>query len=158
MSEPSEVEIISRLLALAERYALEELEAEEGGVKVSLRARPAPSGEETVGGERYALWRPPMWAGVEAKPPPSTRPETAIPLLAPLTGTFYRAGAPDSPPFVEVGDTVEEGQPVALIEAMKVYSPIEADRSGVVVEVAASNGKLVHHGEVLLYIDPTLAT
>jgi acetyl-CoA carboxylase biotin carboxyl carrier protein len=83
-----------------------------------------------------------------------SRPDTAHPLQAPLSGIFYRAGSPDADPFVEVGQTIEAGTQIGLIEAMKVFSPIEADVSGTVVEFTARNGALVQHGEVLLYIDP----
>lgn len=159
MSDLPEVEIISRLLALAERYGVETLEAEEGGLKVSLQA-PARGPEEGAdeNGSRYALWRLPPWQSGEPRPQGGARPPTAQALHAPLTGTFYRAGSPDAPPMVEVGDTVEEGQPVGLIEAMKVFSEVAADRPGVIVEITAQNGKLVQHGDVLMYIDPTMAT
>lgn len=159
MSELPEVEILARLLAFAERYGLERLEVEEEGLKVSLQAPPRCPDEPTdENGGRYSLWRLPPWQGGEPRPPGSTRPPTAQALHAPLTGTFYRAGAPDAPPMVEVGDTVEEGQPLGLIEAMKVFSEVAADRAGVVVEIPVQNGKLVQHGDVLMYIDPTLAT
>lgn len=148
MSENPEVETVARLLELAGRYGLEELEVEEGGLKVTLEARPREADEN---GRTY-LWTPPAWS--EPATAASTRPETARPLVAPLTGTFYRAESPDIPPFVEVGATVEPGQTVGLIEAMKVFSNVEADVSGTVVEIVARNGALVHHGDVILYIDP----
>jgi acetyl-CoA carboxylase biotin carboxyl carrier protein len=152
VSDYPEVELVGRLLALAARYGLQELEAEEAGLRVSLRAQPPPAAEEASAGPGEAyLWRPPLW-DEPAKP---SRPETAHPVIAPLTGTFYRAQSPTDPPFVEVGSAVEEGQKVGLIEAMKVYSEIVADRAGVVVEIVAQNGKLVQHGDALIYIDPT---
>lgn len=138
---------MARLLDLAARYGLEELEVEEGGLKVSLIAAPPP--EEGRG--RTYLWSPPTWSEPEAAP---ARPETAQPVLAPLTGTFYRSESPDAPPFVEVGSTAEEGQTLGLIEAMKVFSKVEAEITGTVVEIVARNGHLVHHGDVLMYIDP----
>lgn len=151
VNEYPEVEIIGKLMALAARYGLEELEVEEGGLKVELTAaqRPAEDSLELSMGT-YRLWSPPALVEAEA----STRPETAHPLLAPLSGIFYRANSPDADPFVEVGQTIEAGTQIGLIEAMKVFSPIEADVSGTVVEIPIRNGALVQHGDVLLYIDP----
>jgi acetyl-CoA carboxylase biotin carboxyl carrier protein len=151
LSEHPEVETVARLLELAARYGLEELEVEEAGLKVSLTAQP-PMEEE--GGRTY-LWTPPVWP--EPETPASTRPETARPVLAPLTGTFYRSESPDAAPFAEVGGTVEEGQTLGLIEAMKVFSKVESEITGTVVEIAARNGQLVNHGDVLMYVDPAPA-
>lgn len=152
MSDYPEVQKIARLMELAARYGLEELEVEEAGLKVTLYAETPPPGEDDsaeAGGRAY-LWRPPAWP--EATP--ARRPETAHAIVAPLTGTFYRAESPDSPPLVEVGDTVEEGQKIGLIEAMKVFSDVVADRAGVVLEIVAANGRMVQRDEVLMYIEP----
>ena len=70
-----------------------------------------------------------------------------------MTGTFYRAEAPELPPLVEAGQLVEEGQTIGLIEAMKVFSEIPAEVAGRVVQVVAEAGKLVHEGEILMRID-----
>ena len=149
MSEKPEVETVARLLEMAARYGLEELEVEDAGLKVSLQARPIDLDEET--GRTY-LWSPPNWSEPQSAAP--TRPETARPILAPLTGTFYRSESPDTPPFAEVGGSVEEGATIGLIEAMKVFSKVESDVTGVVVEIVARNGNLVNHGDVLMYVDP----
>ena len=149
MSENPEVDAVARLLDLAARYGLEELEVEDAGLKVNLAAQPM-TGEEAGSGRTY-LWTPPEW---NDPGPTSARPETARPLLAPLTGTFYRSESPDVSPFVEVGAAVEQGQTVGLIEAMKVFSNVESDAPGTVIEVVARNGALVHHGDVLMYIVP----
>jgi acetyl-CoA carboxylase biotin carboxyl carrier protein len=71
-----------------------------------------------------------------------------------MTGVFYRAASPDVPPFVEIGDRIEEGQTVGLIEAMKVFSEIPADRPGRVVEILAASGQLVSQGDPLMRLDP----
>lgn len=155
MSEYPEVDTVARLLELAARYGLEELEVEEEGLKVTLRAQvPTDVDDEsgTEGGRLYlwpttSLWNEPAAAT-------GARPENAQPITAPLTGVFYRSDAPDAPPFAEVGGTVEEGQVVGLIEAMKIFSPIESTLVGTVVEVLVKNGQLVQHGEVLMYVVP----
>jgi acetyl-CoA carboxylase biotin carboxyl carrier protein len=68
---------------------------------------------------------------------------------APMVGTFYRAGAPGEPPFVEVGDEVEPGQQLAILEAMKLMNPLEAEHPGRVVEVLAENGSFVEYDQPL---------
>ncbi len=157
MSELPEVEAIARLMELAARYGLEELEAEEGGLRVRLSAPlDLPTGPETelASAGRYRLWSPPSLIMGEPEAGASTRSETARPIPAPLGGTVYRAPSPSEPSFVEVGAHVEEGQVVCLIEAMKVYSEVHAEFAGRVVEVLAQNGQLVQHGDVLFYVDP----
>lgn len=154
MSEQPEVETIARLMELAARYGLEELEVEESGFKVTLYAEsPYASDEdqpEAAAGRAY-LWQPPLWPDAAAQKGADNRHAVA----APLTGTFYRSESPDAPPLVDVGDTVEEGQKIGLIEAMKVFSEVVADRAGVIAEFAVQNGRLVQRDEVLLYIEPT---
>ncbi len=68
-------------------------------------------------------------------------------------GVFYRSPAPGSPPFVEIGDSVEKNQPIGMIEAMKVFSEVLADHAGKVVALPAENGKLVHPGDTLILLE-----
>ncbi|MGV3724983.1 MAG: acetyl-CoA carboxylase biotin carboxyl carrier protein [Actinomycetota bacterium] len=152
MSEDPEVKTIARLMELAARYGLEELEVEEDGLRVTLFAEAplAPDEERSENGDRAYLWHPPAWPETVK----SKRSETVQPVVAPLTGTFYRADSPDAPPLVEVGDTVEEGQKIGLIEAMKVFSDVVAEFPGVVTELVAQNGRVVQRDDVLLYIEP----
>ena len=155
MSELPEVRTLARLLELAGRYGLEELEVDEGGLRVHLRAAEPPEpGEEGVAAPgRYQLW-PPSWAAPQAAPETPSRPENAQPLRAPLSGIFYRAQTPGAPPLVEVGDQVEEGQVLGLIEAMKVFSEVPSEIAGTVIEFAVQNADMVQHGDVLLYVVP----
>lgn len=73
---------------------------------------------------------------------------------SPLVGTFYRTPSPDSPSFVEIGDMVEIGQTVAIVEAMKVFNEITADAAGKVTAIPAQNGKLVQMGQPLVILEP----
>jgi acetyl-CoA carboxylase biotin carboxyl carrier protein len=72
---------------------------------------------------------------------------------APMIGTFYEASAPGEPAFVQVGDRVEEGQTVAIIEAMKIMNEIAADRAGTVTEILVKNGQTVEYGTALIKLD-----
>jgi len=77
-----------------------------------------------------------------------------VPVRAPMAGVFYRSSAPDSPPFVEEGDEVQEGETVGLVEAMKLYNDIEAPCSGRIVSVAAADGDRVTADQELMQIKP----
>ena len=83
-------------------------------------------------------------------------PETdnRVPVLAPLVGTFYRASSPDAKPFCEVGDVVEAGQVVCIVEAMKLMNEVVAAEKGRVAEIAAENGEAVEFDQVLMYLEP----
>jgi acetyl-CoA carboxylase biotin carboxyl carrier protein len=80
--------------------------------------------------------------------------DNRVPVLAPLVGTFYRASQPGSKPFVEVGDTVEAGQTVCIVEAMKMMNEVVAGESGKVAEIACENGDWVEFEQVLMHLEP----
>ena len=71
---------------------------------------------------------------------------------SPMVGTFYRAPNPGAPPFIEVGQSVKEGQPLCIIEAMKLLNEIEADKAGVIKEILVENGEPVEYGQPLFVI------
>ncbi|MEG3849838.1 acetyl-CoA carboxylase biotin carboxyl carrier protein [Microcoleus sp. herbarium19] len=78
-----------------------------------------------------------------------------VPIISPMVGTFYRAAAPDEPPFVNVGDRIGVGQTVCIIEAMKLMNEIDADEvSGQVMEILVQNGEPVEYGQILMRINP----
>jgi len=83
--------------------------------------------------------------------------DTRSPVLAPLVGTFYRAAQPGAKPFVEVGDSVEAGQAVCIVEAMKMMNEVVAGESGKIAEIAAENGEWVEFEQVLMYLEPSEA-
>ena len=77
-----------------------------------------------------------------------------IPVLAPLVGTFYAAAQPGAKPFVEVGQSVEAGETVCIVEAMKMMNEVVAGEAGTVAEIAATNGEWVEFEQVLMYLAP----
>jgi acetyl-CoA carboxylase biotin carboxyl carrier protein len=109
-----------------------------------------------------AYMAPPPPPGPAAPPPPPVdAPEPVAEVAAisghtvtsPMVGTFYRASSPTAAPFVEVGDTVSEGDTLCIIEAMKMLNQIESDASGVVKAILVENGQPVEFGEPLFVIE-----
>jgi len=93
---------------------------------------------------------PPTPEPEPAPPSPAEQKWTAI--TSPMVGTFYRAPAPEEPPFVEVGDAVRKEQVVCIIEAMKLMNEIEAEIAGQVMEIAVANGEPVEYGQTLMWV------
>ena len=91
-------------------------------------------------------------APVEATPVEPV-PDTSHRVTSPMVGTFYRSASPGAKAFVEVGDTVKQGETVCIIEAMKILNEIEADKSGTVKEILCENGQAVEYGQALLIIE-----
>ncbi len=86
-------------------------------------------------------------------PPPASDPKW-VEIMAPMVGTFYRAPAPDEPPYINVGDRIRAGQTVCIIEAMKLMNEIEAEMAGEIVEILVENGDPVEYGQPLIRVNP----
>jgi acetyl-CoA carboxylase biotin carboxyl carrier protein len=84
---------------------------------------------------------------------PAAPAETGHVVKSPMVGTFYRASSPGAKPMAEVGQTIKEGEPICIIEAMKIMNEIEADKSGTIVRVLAENGAAVEFGQPLFVIE-----
>jgi len=83
------------------------------------------------------------------------RPSNLVAIKSPMIGTFYRAPAPDAPPYVEVGDVVKPGTVVCIVEAMKLMNEIESEVSGKIVEILVENETPVEYGQELFLIEPS---
>ena len=90
-------------------------------------------------------------AAVAAAEAPA-KPEGQV-IKSPMVGTFYRAASPGAKPFVEIGDQIKEGQPVCIIEAMKIMNEIEADCSGKILRMLCENGQAVEFGQPLYIVE-----
>ncbi len=91
---------------------------------------------------------------VEAPKPQEEGCPGCVEVRAPIVGTFYRAPAPDAPPYVKEGDRVEKGQVLCIIEAMKLMNEIESEVSGIVKKILVQNGEPVEYGQPLFLIQP----
>jgi acetyl-CoA carboxylase biotin carboxyl carrier protein len=159
---------LESLLALMGTHGIEELEYSFGGLHIHLR-KPSPAGTQVRGAQisaesMYVGGPPPQQAAPQAVPAaavPTPPPAAVAPpveefhaIKSPIVGTFYGAPNPDAPPFVKVGDTVQAGQTICIIEAMKLMNEIEADVAGEIVRVLIENGQPVEYGEALFEVRP----
>ena len=152
-----ELEEIARLIKLVEQRGLSELIVEEEGRRIVIRGagyKPAQSMRLIAPSPDAAVAPQSPDPQLQISAPVATPApiENRIPLSSPTVGVFYRAAGPDTAPYVEVGDRVEEGQTIGMLEAMKVFSEILAEHAGIVVEILAHNGQLVKTNEPLIYL------
>jgi acetyl-CoA carboxylase biotin carboxyl carrier protein len=137
------------------KEAIEELEIEKSGVRLRIKRS---SNSVAANGLTPALTVAAV-APTISTPPSFTENQPEIEeelfyIKSPIVGTFYRASSPDSEPFVSVGDFVEKGTVVCIIEAMKLMNEIESETAGEVVSVLVENGQPVEYGERLFAIRP----
>ena len=153
---------IKKLVELVEKHNLEELTVEEADLSITVKgraaARPRPVVLHTTESAPVAHALQPEEHHEEADEEEEADESDEelegdiVDIVSPLVGVFYRTPTGDSPAFVEVGDQIEVGTDIGLIEAMKVFSPIPSEIAGVVVAVPAENGKLVQQGDVLVRV------
>ncbi|MEW6357453.1 MAG: acetyl-CoA carboxylase biotin carboxyl carrier protein [Planctomycetota bacterium] len=142
---------IKELIVLMEDHDLTEIEISNGEEKIRLK-----KGESTIV-QHMANPGPivaPQVVAMPAQTAESAKDSGCIEITSPMVGTFYRAGAPDAEPYVEVGDTVEADDVVCIIEAMKVMNEIKAEIAGEVVEILVENGDVIEYGQPLFKIKP----
>jgi len=142
---------LKTLIDLVQNSGISELEISEGEEKIRIVKHLAAAPVTTmvnVPVTAPAAVAPAPTSGAEAAP---AQPEGHV-MKAPMVGTFYRAGAPDAAPFVEVGQTVKEGDTLCVIEAMKLMNEIEADVSGVIKAIQVENGQAVEFGQPMFVI------
>jgi acetyl-CoA carboxylase biotin carboxyl carrier protein len=156
------VDEIRELINLAAETGIAELEVQRGDNRVCIR--------RSVAGHHQVVWAPPAGEhrdepvaapalppasqpppAKEASPEPGADPNLIL-VRSPIVGTFYEASAPGSPPFVRVGERVQPGKVLCIIESMKLMNEIEAEVSGIVESKLVMNGQPVEYGEALFAI------
>jgi acetyl-CoA carboxylase biotin carboxyl carrier protein len=150
---------IKKLIDLLEHSGISEIEIKEGEDSVRISRHPH--------GGAVMMTPPPVWTtSGYGPPPPAPLPVPVAPpaapepeaikghiLRSPMVGTFYRSAAPGSKPFVEIGQTVNVGDPVCIIEAMKMFNQIEADCAGTITRILAESGQPIEYDQPLLIIE-----
>ena len=158
------VDEIRELIALASETGIAELEVQRGDNRVRIRRAGFAAPQEIVVAPPTAVAPTPFYAPVPAHSPapavesPKEKPEkpAADPNLvlvkSPIVGTFYESPAPDAPPFVRIGERIQVGKVLCIIESMKLMNEIESEGSGIVETKLVMNGQPVEYGEALFGI------
>ncbi len=145
------VEQIKSLADALSGTSVTDLEMTMGEMTIALRRQPPqvtpmvpmPSGP-----------MPPATLPARTVEPPVAPADMTVAVLAPITGVFYTSSSPSAPAFVQIGDHVQSGQVVCLVEAMKVFNEIKTEIGGTVVALPPKNGQLVKKGDPLVRIKP----
>ncbi|SOE47176.1 Biotin carboxyl carrier protein of acetyl-CoA carboxylase [plant metagenome] len=145
---------LKTLIDLVAESGIAELEITEGEGKVRIVkfSQPAATPQPIYAQAPVVAAGAPAAAPAEAAAPAAPAVPQGHLVKAPMVGTFYRAPNPGAQPFVEVGQTVKEGDALCIIEAMKLLNEIEADKSGVIKEILIENGEPVEYGQPLFVI------
>ncbi|WP_133647399.1 acetyl-CoA carboxylase biotin carboxyl carrier protein [Paraburkholderia flava] len=148
---------LKTLIDLVSESGISELEVTEGEGKVRIVKNAAPVYVQQPAYAQQMSAPLPMMGGAEA--PAAAAPAAPAPaapqghvVTSPMVGTFYRSPSPGADAFVQVGDTVKEGQTLCIIEAMKLLNEIESDASGVIKEILVENGQAVEYGQPLYVV------
>ncbi|WP_042302526.1 acetyl-CoA carboxylase biotin carboxyl carrier protein [Paraburkholderia kururiensis] len=147
---------LKTLIDLVSESGISELEVTEGEGKVRIVKNAPPVYVQQSAAPYPAQVAAPAPAAGHPLEAPAAAPAPAAPqghvVTSPMVGTFYRSPSPGADPFVQVGDTVKEGQTLCIIEAMKLLNEIESDAAGVIKEILVENGQAVEYGQPLYVI------
>lgn len=156
-----DLDFVRGLITAVDESGIDSLEINRAGTRIRISKTPPPV--MTSGVAPAAVAAAPVAVPVPA-PAPAAEPaaaETApaaarnlIDVKSPMVGTFYRAPAPEAPPYSEVGSHVTKGQTLCILEAMKLMNELESEVDGVVREILVSNAEPVEYGQVLFRIEP----
>jgi acetyl-CoA carboxylase biotin carboxyl carrier protein len=148
---------LKTLIDLVAESDIAELEVTEGESKVRIVKSSAMQQSQVVMMPSQGV--APQFAAPAAAPAAAAAPAVASPaeptghvVKSPMVGTFYRSSSPGAPAFVEVGQSVKEGDTLCIIEAMKLLNEIDADKAGTITQVLVENGQPVEYGQPLFVI------
>ena len=146
---------IKEMINLMNENGLLELEIEKDDMRIKLKKMVA--GSEALGGpiiiEKENIATVSQQSKLQQENIPSSGVKT-VEIKAPMVGTFYRAPSPEVPPYVEVGQIIEPGQVICIIEAMKLMNEIKSEIKGKIMEILVDNAEPVEFGQSLLIIEP----
>ena len=144
---------IKELIALMNENELMELEVERDGMKIRLR-KSSLGKIETIMEEHAAPKVAHVVNAGEKTVEPAAKERNLIAIKAPMVGTFYRSANPEAKPYAEIGQTVEVGQVVCIIEAMKLMNEIKSEVKGKIVEILVENARSIEYGQMLFMVEP----
>jgi acetyl-CoA carboxylase biotin carboxyl carrier protein len=152
---------ISEILKIIDSSACEEFVLETEEFKLILRRRSGNGFASSLVAETPLPTSATIASSPVATPPLRPQPASrgaddpsGVVVRAPMVGTFYRSPSPGAPPFVEVGSRVRKGDPLCIVEVMKLFTTIAAEREGTIAEIGAENATLVEYGQMLFVMKP----
>ncbi len=151
---------VKKLIELLDESGIAEIEIKEGeeSVRISRYAAGAPPAPAVIAAPAPGVVAAPAAAHADVVAPAAAEPEEdGYEVAAPMVGTFYASASPGAAPYVQVGDRVNEGDTLCIIEAMKMMNQIEADVSGAIKSIRVQNGEAVEYGQTLVVIDQRAA-
>lgn len=150
---PLETETLKKLLEIMHEHDLDALKVKVGD-KIFELVRREPGIAIASAPAAASAGAQPAASAASSGPVHAVAPPNAKKVTAPLVGVFYAASSPDAEPFVKVGDRVEQGQVLCILEAMKLFNEITSDYAGVVTRIVPENGELVSLGQEMFWIEP----
>jgi acetyl-CoA carboxylase biotin carboxyl carrier protein len=167
-----DLDFIEGLIRAIDQSGLDSIEIERGGTRIRMAKTPSGMVSAPTGSTAPVLvaaqsappaalapavqpaGEPPPLPAEPAVPEPSTAATNLIDVTSPMVGTFYRAPAPDAPPYVDVGARVAVGDTLCIIEAMKLMNELESEVAGTIAEILVENAEPVEYGQPLFRIEP----
>ena len=155
-----DIKEIQELIRFVAKSGVNEVELERDGFKLSIKANaPAPVAQVVAAPMPVQVSAPAPVAAAAPAPAAAAAPAASnetnyLTITSPMIGTFYRTPGPDKDPFVNVGDLVEPGKVVCIVEAMKLFNEIESEVKGRIVKVLVDNASPVEYGQPLFLVDP----
>lgn len=147
-----DIKKLEKIVKLLKDHNLQEIEIEEKDSRIKVKRE-----SEQVLSKPLSIPQPVpvMESKVVTEAPAAEKPKSEYHIIkSPMVGTFYKSPATDSPPYVEEGQTVNKGQVLCIVEAMKLMNEIEADIKGKIISVLVENGQPVEYGEPLFELEP----
>jgi acetyl-CoA carboxylase biotin carboxyl carrier protein len=156
-----DLDFVRGLIEAVDEAGIDSIEIQRGGTRIRISKTPPPATSAATAGQAgthapptnnvVELPAPIPALAVEPVPPPRSN---LTDVKSPMVGTFYRAPAPEAPPYVEVGGHIAKGQTLCILEAMKLMNELESEVDGIVREVLVENADPVEYGQVLFRIEP----
>ena len=144
---------IKEMINLMNENNLSELEVEKDGMKVRLK-RQGKEQDSAQQPARIIVEKEKVAQVEEQKAAIQGAAEKLLQIKSPMVGTFYKAPSPESPPFVDIGDEIEVGQIVCIVEAMKLMNEIKSDIKGKIKEIFVESGQAVEFGQLMFVLEP----
>ncbi len=144
---------IKDMISLMNENSLTELEIEKEGMRIRLKKGGSGNFERAV--EYISPQAVPAPQGKPAAASEKAEKRSTVDVKAPMVGTFYRAPSPEAPPYVNIGDVIDVGQVICIIEAMKLMNEIKSEVKGKIVDIQTDNAEPVEFGQILLVVEPS---